>query len=199
MTERSDTKYGDQIADHDWSNAEPDEPDELDRTSVSSHEIDVIYTTDPGETGGYGRTKYTATIRYDDEGGAPYVLFVVQHRWKGNYWRDVTDLDWRDTPAPVREQVAAALPVEDPDALDSGARLIDEGGESRWEKYHKDRVESTSAEEMWGGSSLKDGLERIEAAAEQFEDGSDAEARAEELVDEIRETIRAVRGVSDDA
>ncbi|AEH39487.1 hypothetical protein [Halopiger xanaduensis] len=199
MTDRSNTKYGDQIADHEWTEDGPDDdPDEHERTSIDGHEIDVIYTTDPGETGRYGREKYTATVSYDDETGEPHILYVVKHRWKGNYWRDVTDLDWRDVPEPVREQVAATLPVDGPDALDSGVRLIEEGGESRWEKYHKPRVESTSAGEMWGGSSLKEGLKRVEAAAEQFNDGSDAEARAEDLADDIRDAIREVRGKDDD-
>ncbi|ELY73245.1 hypothetical protein [Natrinema pallidum] len=194
MTDRSNTKYGDQLEDHEWDDSDGEtEPDALERTSVVSHTIDVIYTIDPGETGGYGREKYSATIRYDDETGDPYILFVVKHRWKGNYWRDVTDLDWRDAPGPVREQIAAALPVDGPDALDSGSRLIDEGGENRWEKYHKPRVEATSGGEMWGVSSLKEALERAEAAAEQFPEGSDAQARAEDLVDEIRDAIEEIR------
>jgi len=92
---REDTKYGTDLDDHDWSEPEP-EPEAADRTSLDDHELSVVYTTNPDDSQGYGREKYTVTIRYDDESGAPYVLYAVEYRWKGNYWRDTTDWDWRD-------------------------------------------------------------------------------------------------------
>lgn len=189
-TPRSETKYGDRVGDA--LDRPAPEPEAADRTSVSDHEIEVIYETDPGRDDGYGREKYSATVRYDDETGAPYVLFVIEHRWKGNYWRDTTDWDWRDVPEPVREQIAAALPVGHPDALDAGTRLIDEGGESRWEKHHKHRVEAMSGDEMWGTSFLRDAMGNAERAAEAFEDDSSGERIAEKIVGA---TQRAIRGL----
>ncbi|UHQ96410.1 hypothetical protein [Natrinema halophilum] len=182
-----------------WDEDEESNEFELPRTQIKTHEIEVIYTTDPGETRGYGREKYSATIRYDDETGDPFVLFVVEYRWKGNYWRDVTDWDWRDVPEPVRKQIAAALPVRSPDELDSGARLIDEGGESRWEKYHKHRVEELSGDEMWGTSFLRDALDPLESAAEAFDDGSKGERLSEKLVTLTQKVIRTVDDRSDAA
>lgn len=189
-TNRSSTKYGQMIEDHDWSEPES-EPDELERTSVKRHEVDVIYVTDPGETGGYGRERYTATVDYDDT-GEPYILYVVEHRWKGNYWRDVTDWDWRDVPVPVREQIASVLPVDRPRDLDCGDRMIDEGGESRWEKYHKPRVDSMDGSEMWAVSHLTDAVKSLEGAAEDL-DGDTGTDRVEELVEEVRETIADIQ------
>jgi hypothetical protein len=137
------TKYGDKLPEGGARSLyEDDEEDAPERTRVSGHEIEVIYTVDPGEDMGYGREKYDAIIRYDDETGEPYVLYVVEYRWKGNFWRDTTDWDWQDVPEPVREQVAAVLPVDGPEELESGVRLMDEGGESRWEKIHKPRMEA---------------------------------------------------------
>lgn len=187
-SDRSNTKYGDRIADHDWSAPTP-EVEAADRVYVDGHEVDVIYITDPGETGGYGRERYTATINYDDETGDPYVLFVVKHRWKGNYWRDSLDMDWRDVPGPVRQQIAAVLPVNGPNALDCGHRMIDEGGESRWEKYHKPRMADLDAGEMWGSSFLGDALDMAESAAEAVrEHDGDAEP-VEQAVEEIQRAI----------
>lgn len=184
----TDTKYGDMIPDdHDWTDSEH-QPENHDRTSISDHEIEAIYVTDPQEKHGYGRERYDAIIRYDDESGEPYVLYVVEYRWKGNYWRDVTDWDWRDIPEPVREQVAAVLPVTGPDDLTDEARLIEEGGESRWQKHHKHRLEELSADEMWGTSFLRDALEDLETAAEAFEDGS----KGEELTERLRETTQKI-------
>lgn len=185
------TKYGDMIENHEWTDPDP-EADGGERTTVKNHEIEVIYTTDPSEDGGYGREKYTAHVSYEDD-GTPYVLYAIKHRWKGNYWRDTHDYDWRDVPGPVRQQVAAMLPVDGPDDLDCGTRMVDEGGESRWEKHHKHRMESMSGDEMWGTSFLGDALEYVETAAEAFDDGSEGEARAEELVESIQNTITEVQ------
>jgi hypothetical protein len=190
-TDREETKYGADIADYDWS--DPDDEDETGtRTDVKGHELDVIYHTDPGAKGGYGRSKYTAHVRYDDETGDPFVLYVVEHRWKGNYWRDITDLDWRDTPELVREAIADCLPVDHADDLDGGTRLMDEGGESRWEKYHSRRVQELSGDEMWGLSFLRDSLEHAETAAEAFDDGSRGEELAEKLVTFTRRAINSL-------
>jgi hypothetical protein len=138
---RSKTKYGDRIEDHDWSTPESD-VEEPERTHIDSHEVEVIYVTDPSEDMGYGREKYTTVLSYDDETDDPFVLYAIEHRWKGNYWRDMTDWNWSEVPEPVRQQVAAVLPVDGPEALDPGVQLMDEGGESRWEKIHKPRIEA---------------------------------------------------------
>ena len=195
MSNREDTKYGDRLADHDWSKPEP-EAETHDRTTIKNHEIDVIYTVDPGEKLGYGRERYTATVQYDDETGDPYVLYVVEHRWKGNYWRDVTDWDWRDVPGPVRAQIAAALPVDTPDDLDSGTRLMDEGGENRWEKWHKPLMESyESGEEIWGEDYLRDAVTQLEGAAQKLT-GERAE-RADELVVQARLLLGDIASTDD--
>ncbi|MDS0280045.1 hypothetical protein NDI85_19865 [Halomicroarcula sp. S1AR25-4] len=192
---RSDTKYGDRVGDAlDRPAPEPEQPD---RTSVTDHDIEVIYETDPGRDDGYGREKYSATIRYDDETGEPYVLFVVEHRWKGNYWRDVTDWDWRDVPEPVRQRIAAALPVDGPAALATDQRLIDAGGESRWEKHHKHRVEDMSGDEMWGTSFLRDAMDSAESAAEAFDDDSSGERIAEKVVGALQKGIRGLEPTDD--
>jgi len=197
-TPRSETKYGDRLEDDQWD--DPDsEPEAADRTSVTDHEVDVIYHTDPDQTDGYGREKYSATIRYDDETGEPYVLSVVEHRWKGNYWRDVTDWDWRDVPEPVRQRVAATLRVENPDQLDSGTRLMDEGGESRWQKHHKHRVEAMSGGEMWGLSYLRDAVRNLDRAADAFEEGSSGERIAEKVVTTLRKAVRGLEATDTEA
>lgn len=191
-SERSETKYGDMIDDHEWQDSTPDgSADDIEATSVSSHEIDVILTTDPDEKLGYGREKYTVKLTYDDD-GTPSVLFAVKHRWKGNYWRDTLDLDWQDVPDPVQQQVAALLPVNGPEALNDGVRLFDEGGESRWEKLHKPRMEAMSGDEIWGTSFLQDALENAENAAEAFDDGSEGHDLAENIVSAIQDAITTV-------
>ena len=121
------TKYS--VPDDYWDRK--DEPaDEYSPTTVDSHNVDVILTTDPTETMGYGREKYTAHIVHDDEGVR--VLYFTKHRWKGNYWRDVRDLDWLDVPGSVRQQVAAVVACDGVDDLDPGVRVIGEGGRSTW-------------------------------------------------------------------
>ena len=117
---------------------EPDEPEEADYspTSIDSHKIDVVLTTDPTETMGYGREKYTATLSHDEDG--PTVLYFIKHRWKGNFWRDIRRLDWLDVPGSVRQQVADIVACDGVDDLDPGVRLIDEGGESTWRELKKE-------------------------------------------------------------
>lgn len=183
-----DTEYGDQIADDAWVAEEPEKPD---RTSVASHEIEVIYTVDPDADMGYGREKYSANIQYDDT-GEPYVLFVVEHKWKSNYWRDTTDWDYRDIPEPVRQRIATELPVASPKELEPDVRTMDEDGESRFQKYHKSAIQNTRADQMWGLSNLKEGLERIDHAAESFNEGSKGEEVSEKVANSLRKVIRVV-------
>lgn len=185
-SESGGTKYGDRIADDHWEEDDP-EPQQPTRTTVRNHEIEVYYDDEPEPQDNYDRTKYTVTICHDDETREPYVLRVIEHRWKGNYWRDTTDLDWRDTPRLVRERVASVMGADRPQDLDCGTRMFDEGGESRFEKYHKPRIDATTTDEMWASSSLGDALSKAEAAAERLPDGSEGEARAEAIVDEIVE------------
>lgn len=184
--------------DYEWADEKQGQTEAPDRTSIDSHEVDVIYTTDPSEDYGYGRERYTATLRYDDETDEPYVLMVVKHRWKGNYWRDTHDMDWRDTPEPVRKQVAAVLPVDAPDELDCGVRMFDEGGESRWEKHHKHRVESMDAGEMWGSSFLGDALDNAETAAEAVRERDGDAGPVEKAVEEIQRAITVLNKRGED-
>lgn len=109
------------------------DPETGSRTSVQSFEVEVIYTVDPDEDMGYGREKYTARLTHDGEDGLR-ALYVVEHKWKGNYWRDTRRWDWRDVPAPVRRQVADVVHCGHVGDLDPGVRLIDEGGESTWRR-----------------------------------------------------------------
>lgn len=191
MSDRDSTKYGSDIADHDWSKPET-EIEQPDRTSVDTHKIEVIYVTDPSEDMGYGREKYTLNIRYDDDTGEPYVLFAIKHRWKGNYWRDVLDLDWKDVPYPVKERVVSLLPVERVGDLATENRLIPEGGESRFEKYHKPRMDSMESGEMFGTSFLRDAVRSLESAAESFEDGSKGHRMSERVIGILQKTVTQI-------
>lgn len=137
---RSSTKYGDSIADHDWSAPEQDE--QTSDTRVKSIELQIWHETVPEPEDRYEIEMYEVTVTFDTDTGEPYVLYAIEYRWKGNYWRDITDWDWRDLPNGVRNEVADSLCVDSPDDLDAGARLVDEGGESRWEKIHKPRMEA---------------------------------------------------------
>lgn len=195
-SERSNTKYGEMIADYDWSKPEPADDQNSIPVTVTDHKIDLVFTTDPDETHGYGREKYTVTIKYED-GLDPEVLYAIKHRWKGNYWRDTHDLDWLDVPEPVRVTVASLLPVGGPDDLNNGVRLFDEGGESRWEKYHKPRMEAMSSDEMWGSSFLRDAMKEMENAAESLEDEA-AKQSAENIIDTIQELIKSVESDEND-
>ena len=185
MTDRTETKYGEMIKDHDWREPE-DEEEQPARTRVRFHKIDVYYDNEPDPDDNYGRTRYIVRVRHED--GKSCVTHAIGHRWKGNYWRDTIDWDWRDLPAPVRKQIASILSVEGPDDLDCGHRLIDEGGESRFEKWHKPRIESMDGGEMWATSSLREAMKKCESAAEQLEGGS--EDRADELVQTIQSFIQ---------
>ena len=118
------------VPDDHWQNDE--EPDRGDSPAkLDTIEVNVILTTDPHADMGYGREKYTAHVVHDDTDGL-YVLHVVEHRWKGNFWRDIRDWDWKDAPGLVRERVASVVDCDGVDDLDPGVRLVDEGGESTW-------------------------------------------------------------------
>lgn len=183
--------------DHEWADEkQQQEPSKL--TRVRSHDIEVYHDTEPDPKDNYERERYTLTVSYDDETGDPYVLYAVEHRWKGNYWRDITDWDWRDLPDAVRESVTTALPVESPAELDSGVRLMDEGGESRWEKHHKHRVKSMDAGEMWGSSFLGDALDNAETAAEAVRERDGDAEPVEQAVEEIQRAITALNQRGED-
>lgn len=187
---RPPTKYGEMIADHEWS--EPEENEPTPDTRVKSIELDIYHDTEPDPDDNYAVERYTVNISFEKDSGDPFVLYAIEHRWKGNYWRDTTDWDWRDLPDGVRQAVANQMSVESPDELDGGARLMDEGGESRWEKHHKPRMEAMSGDEMWGTSFLRDALDDVESAAEAFDDGSDGEEMAEGIIESITETLRRI-------
>lgn len=192
MTDEKQTKYGDQIKNHEWKTLEPDEqPTET--TTIKNHTIDVIYTFDPTEDMGYGRKKYTAHITYNDNND-PEILYVIEHKWKGNYWRDVTDWNWNEIPEPVRRTITNALPVESPTELESGVQLMDEGGESRWAKFHKPQMEKMSGgNEMFCVSFLRDALQPLNSAAESIDTDSDKEL-IESLVSDLRDVITEIDG-----
>lgn len=189
MTEN--TKYGDRIPDDAWVQEEEPQEDP-DRTSVKSHKIEIIYDDVPEPEDNYDRTKYKLHIWYDDEDDTPQVFHAVTYRWKGNYWRDILDLDFRDVPTPVKEEVASRLPVNSVADLETRERVIDEGGENRWKKYHMPRIEGYDSGEMMGESYLKEALERLDYAAESFEDGSKAEQLTEKVSQSLQKVVKVV-------
>lgn len=183
------------IPDDYWDEEDEDEP--MPTTTIKKHEIEVVHTTDPSEDMGYGRDMWKAILDYED--GEPYVLYCIKYRWKGNYWRDIEDWEFADVPAPVRRQVAAVLPVDEPAALDTETRLMDEGGESRWEKHHHHRIQAMSGDEMWATSFLREAMDRAENAAEAADEGSEAARRADTIVTELQDAIEAIEDGDDDA
>lgn len=124
------SKYS--VPDDHWESREERELAES-PARVDTHSVEVILTTDPTEKYGYGREKYTVHIVHDGE-DAPYALYATEHRWKGNFWRDVKDIDWHDVPGTVRKQVACVVACNGVNDLHPGHRVIGEGGESRWKR-----------------------------------------------------------------
>lgn len=124
----TETKYS--VPDDHWDEDQQDDERDSQHARVKAHDVEVVLTTDPDADMGYGREKWTARLQHDD--GDVYCLYAVEHRWKGNYWRDVTRWDWCDVPAPVRARVAAVVDCDGPDDLEPGVRVIGEGGESTW-------------------------------------------------------------------
>lgn len=132
------TKYS--VPDGHWDEDDVQEENDAHPTDyIKSHTVDVYADDEPDPKDNYGRTKYTAHITYRD--GEPSALYVVSHRWKGNFWRDIKDLDWRETPSEVKRRVASVVACDGVDDLDPGVRLIEEEGVSRWEKIHMPRME----------------------------------------------------------
>jgi hypothetical protein len=126
-TDRSKTKYGEQLRDKEWS--EPRRDEGVEKTaSVSSGgmALDVIYTFDPDENYGFGRRKYELIISPDVHDAVGWtVSFAHTHRWKGNYWRKSGKVDWADLPGSVKAKAAEILPVSSPTQLDPGMRVIE--------------------------------------------------------------------------
>lgn len=127
------SKYS--VSDDHWN--EDEEPDPESPVSIDSHTVDVILTTDPTEKHGYGREKYTVyvTHSFDD---SPVVTHAIEHRWKGNYWREVREWDWHDVPGAVKKQVAHVVDCEGARDLHPGDRLVGEGGDSTFTRGGSD-------------------------------------------------------------
>jgi len=123
--------------DHEWTDQEEVDEDVLDRTSVDTHEVSVIYTVDPNEDMGYGREKYTAHLTHGKDRD-PVALYVLESRWKGNYWREKTEWDWRDIPDPVKRRIADVVACNGAGSLRPQNRLIPEGGETAWQRRGDD-------------------------------------------------------------
>lgn len=131
MTDRGETKYGDRLKDHDWTSDDPEGPESESPASLESHEVDVILTTDPTATDGYGREKYTIHVDHGFE-DSPVAVFATKHRWKGNFWRDVKQIDWHDVPGAVQQTVADVVDCDGVGDLHPGRRVVGEGGRSTW-------------------------------------------------------------------
>ena len=138
-----ETKYT--IPEDHWAEADRDpETDAHPTQYIDSHEVAVYVDDVSNPEDNYDRTKYTVQITYND--GEPTFLYATAHRWKGNYWRDKVDYDWRETPQEVKARVAAVVACDGVDALDPGVRLIDEDGRDRWREIHQPRLESDGQE-----------------------------------------------------
>ena len=90
-----------------------------DRPRLDSVRVSVIEYDDAV----YGKRKYTATIYPERDGGGLYVLYVIRHQWKGNYWRPVERIRWGVAPEAVRTRVAEAV-GSDPSDLDPGVQTL---------------------------------------------------------------------------
>lgn len=123
--------------DHEWADEQTEDFTES-PVSVESHKVEIVHTTDPTEDMGYGRDKYTVHIVNDDDRErAPFALYATKWRWKGNFWRETLQVDWRDLPNVVQRRVASTVACASVAALDSGTRLIDEEGEEPWRERER--------------------------------------------------------------
>lgn len=137
--EGKETKYT--VPDDHWDEEDVEEENDAHPTEyIASHEVAVYVDDEPDPDDNYDRTKWTAHVTYRD--GEPSVLYFTTHRWKGNYWRDQYDYDWRETPDVVKRRVASVVACDGVDDLDPEVRLIDEEGVNRWKEIHKPRMEA---------------------------------------------------------
>lgn len=125
--------------DHEWGDEQEPDRDTTDRVSITRHEVDVVIVTDPSEDMGYGREKWTAHLTH---GGpdTPTVLYFTEHRWKGNFWRDIREWDYRDAPVAAKRKVARWVQDASVESLRPGYRVVDEGGKTpaRWRVNQED-------------------------------------------------------------
>lgn len=127
-TERSDTKYGEQLSDKQWSEQRRD-PGAEKSASIppGGLTLEVIHVHDPNEDYGFGRRKYELMVtppkEHPDEEWC--VRYARTHRWKGNYWRKDGEIDWVDLPGLVKAKAGDVLPVSSPSQLDPGIRTIE--------------------------------------------------------------------------
>lgn len=144
------------VPDDHWEEDDEDDNDgyDDDRTSIQSHEVDVVLTTDPTEDMGYGRERYTVHISHTND-DAPYALYATKHRWKGNYWRDYKRIDWQDVPKRVRDRTADVVACDGPQDLHPGHRLIGEGGEKTWD-VRRETEAPVGQCEVCGGDVYRD-------------------------------------------
>lgn len=116
--------------DHEWADEQaPEHEGNSSRVSIERHELDVIIVTDPDEDMGYGREKWTAHLTHGNPDD-PTVLYFTEHRWKGNYWRDVRECDYLDAPIEAKRKVARWIQDASVESLNPGVRVVDEGGET---------------------------------------------------------------------
>lgn len=129
-TEREDTKYGEMLEDHEWSESRRDEGAKKSASiPPGGMTLEVIHTYDPDEDYGFGRRKYELIISPSSESpdATWRVLYARTHRWKGNYWRKSGEVDWADLPGLVKAKAGETLPVGSPSQLDPGHRTIEPG------------------------------------------------------------------------
>lgn len=166
------------VPDGHWDRDE-DRPDPESPARIEAHDVEVIFTFDPTEGRGYGRTKYTIHIGHDFE-DSPVAVFATEHRWKGNFWRDVRQIDWHDLPGSVQQQVATVVACGGVGDLHPGERVIGEGGESTWKVRHERESESESESE----SEHANEHENERAHADETADAADPAAEGAEGADD---------------
>lgn len=127
-TDREETKYGEMLEDHEWSEGRRDEgAEESASIPPGGITLEVIHVHDPDEDYGFGRRKYELIVSPPTKSADDtwVVLYARTHRWKGNYWRKSGAVDWADLPGLVKAKAAESLPVGSPSHLDPGYRTIE--------------------------------------------------------------------------
>lgn len=118
----TNTKYS--VPDDHWEENNDEESagdaeDVGDRAQARKQTVEVLYQAER-------RQQYRVHISHGEHRWEPIATYGERHRWKGNYFSKVEDVDWPDLPMQVREQVAAVVAgVSTPSELDPEFRIID--------------------------------------------------------------------------
>jgi hypothetical protein len=130
------TKYGDRIADHEWSEPRRDDgADERAELCSGGVSVEIVHVHDPDATHpGEGRHKYELHASPPAAGPTDTWTVAFARRYRdeaGQFWKRDGAVDWADLPGEVKAEAARVLPVDSPSALDPGKRLVDWEGVGR--------------------------------------------------------------------